>query len=182
MRRLTRYSRCKSQLGLSNCWHSVQATGCGKSCRFRKPRLMAFLPMQRWAASIVGGAVCPDPILFYGPSTFDLGLRNCSSIRLPELWSFRGRRGFIWNMRRCRCSLRRDVECMVWRPGGRLARDCALQSRFLLLLPAPMYSFAAKPEEIPRLVVFYSVSPVCRLAERCAKECHRIAPAGAATT
>jgi len=51
-------------------------------------------------------------------------------------------------------SLRRHIECVVRWGRARIARDGPLRSRFLLLLPAPAYSLAAKPEEIPRFVIF----------------------------
>src|SRR5712692_7707034 len=76
-------------------------------------------------------------------------------------------------------SLRRHVECVAWWSRAGIARGGPLRSRFLLLLPAPRVLVGCKARGDATFCHFYADDPVCRVAERRAKERHRIAQARA---
>ncbi len=76
-------------------------------------------------------------------------------------------------------SFRRHVQCVGRRSCAGIARDGPLRSRFLLLFPASNAFFdceARGDATVYRSCVF---AAVCRIAERGAKEGHRIAQARA---
>src|SRR6266849_9169086 len=76
-------------------------------------------------------------------------------------------------------SLRRHIKRVVrWsRPG--IARYRTIRFRFLLLLPASDLFVGCKARRDTTPSRLHGVSPVRRVAERCAKERHGIAPARA---
>ena len=97
----------------------------------------------------------------------------------PDHFTFAG--GSFARCSRVTLSLRGPIECVVrWNRTG-IARDGTLRSRFQLLLPAsdPFVGSKARRNTTPCHI--HGFSPICRVAERCRKECHRIAPARAMT-
>src|SRR6267143_5591679 len=76
-------------------------------------------------------------------------------------------------------SLRRHIKRVVrWSRAG-IARYGPIRFRFLLLLPASDLFAGCKARGDTTPSRLHSVSPVCRVAERCAKERYGIAPARA---
>src|SRR6267378_3567295 len=108
-----------------------------------------------------------------------LGLWDCGCISHRSTDHFTVAGASFAGCSRVTVSLRRHIERMVrWsRPG--IARYSLVRFRFLLLLPASDLFFCCKARGDTTPSSLHGVSPVRRVAERCAKERHGIASARA---
>src|SRR4029077_4056013 len=109
----------------------------------------------------------------------DLELLDCCAFgwRGPDHFTVAG--AAFARCSRVTLSLRRHIECVVrWSRAG-IARDGPLRSRFLLLLPPTDLFVGCKARRNTTPCHLHGVSPVRRVAERCAKKRHGIAQARA---
>src|SRR6266852_8285453 len=109
----------------------------------------------------------------------NLGLWDCGSIGHRSTDHFTVAGASFARCSRVAVSLRRHIKRVVWWSRAGVARHGPIRFRFLLLLPASDLFLGCKARGDPTLARVDGVSLVCRVAERCTKERHGIAPARA---